>query len=121
MCQDVVRLGGVARGMTEAFRAAAIALAAMTALTAYSTSAFADDDAEDQARARAAVARGEALPVSRILEIAQREVPGQVMEVELEWDDDRLEYDVKVLTESGRVREIEIDAGDGRVLSVEDD
>ena len=96
-------------------------MTALVSLTAYSTSALADDDAEDQARARAAVARGEALPVSRILEIAQREVPGQVIEVELEWDDDRLEYEVKVLTESGRVREIEIDASNGRVLSVEDD
>lgn len=107
--------------MTQAFRTALIALAAFAALTGYSTVASADDDAEDQARARAAVARGEVLPVSRILEIAQREVPGQVIDVELEWDDDRLEYDVKVLTESGRVREVEIDAGNGRVLSVEDD
>lgn len=107
--------------MTQSFRAAAIALAAMVSLTSYATAAFADDDAQDQARARAAVARGEALPVSRILEIAQREVPGQVIEVELDWDDDRLEYDVKVLTASGRVREVEIDAGNGRVLSVEDD
>lgn len=107
--------------MTPAMRRAAIALAAMMAFAAYSTSASADDDAEDQARARAAVARGEALPVVRILEIAQREVAGQVIDVELDWDDDRLEYDVKVLTESGRVREVEIDAANGRVLSVEDD
>ena len=67
------------------------------------------------------MARGEALPVSRILEIALREVAGQVIEVELKWDDDRLEYDVKVLTDAGRVREIEIDAANGQVLSVEDD
>lgn len=107
--------------MSQALRRAAIALTALASLAAYSTAALADDDAEDQARARAAVARGEALPVTRILEIAQREVPGQVIEVELEWDHDRLEYEVKVLTDAGRVREVEIDAANGRVLSVEDD
>ena len=107
--------------MSQALRKIAIALAALLAVTGHATSASADDDGEDQARARAAVARGEALPVSRILEIAQHEVPGQVIEVELEWDHDRLEYEVKVLTDAGRVREIEIDAANGRVLSVEDD
>jgi uncharacterized membrane protein YkoI len=107
--------------MSQAFRKTVIALTALLAVAGYATSASADDDAEDQARARAAVARGEALPVSRILEIAQHEIPGQVIEVELEWDHDRLEYEVKVLTDAGRVREIEIDASNGRVLSVEDD
>lgn len=106
--------------MTQAIRRTAIALTALLSMPAYAAPAFADDD-EDQARARAAVARGEALPVVRILEIAQREVSGQVIDVELEWDDGRLEYDVKVLTASGRVREVEIDAGSGQVLSVEDD
>ena len=65
--------------------------------------------------------RGEILPLARILQIVQREQPGDVIEVELERDDGRWEYDVKVLTADGIVRKVTLAARDGAVLKVRDD
>jgi uncharacterized membrane protein YkoI len=70
---------------------------------------------------RAALQRGEVLPLPKILAIAQEQVPGDVIEVELESKRGALVYEIKVLTQSGRVREIKIDARNGKVLKIEDD
>mgnify|MGYP003579759015 CR=1 FL=1 len=90
---------------------------------------LADDDDGDkrarkqreQAEARAALQRGDILPLPRILEHAQRAVPGDVIEVELERKDRGYRYEVKVLTARGLVHEIKLDAKTGAVLSIEDD
>ncbi|AMN45910.1 hypothetical protein ACG33_02045 [Steroidobacter denitrificans] len=69
-----------------------------------------------------ALRRGEVLSLAKILTIAERHVPGEVIEVELE-DGKRaaLIYEIKILTPTGRIREIEIDARTGKVLKIEDD
>lgn len=88
------------------------------------TSSFADDDREkqrEQDAIREALQRGETLALVRILGIAQQAVPGDVIEVELERKRDALVYEIKVLTPSGRVREIKVDARTGTVLEIEDD
>jgi uncharacterized membrane protein YkoI len=77
--------------------------------------------AREHEEIRAALQRGEVLPLGRILAIAQEKVPGDVIEVELENKRGALVYEIKVLTESGRVREIKIDARQGTVLKIEDD
>jgi uncharacterized membrane protein YkoI len=80
---------------------------------------------DDHLEAQRLLAAGEILPLARVLEIVRREVPGPVVEVELEREDDdgpvRWEYDVEVLMESGIVRKVKLDARDGRVLRIEDD
>ena len=55
------------------------------------------------------------------IEKATQLVPGDVLKVELESDDDRYLYEVKVLAENGRVREIKLDAQDGSLIEIEDD
>ncbi len=70
---------------------------------------------------RAALQRGEVLPLAKILAIAQQHVPGDILEVELETERSALIYEIKVLTRSGRVREIEIDARTGTIVQIEDD
>jgi len=70
---------------------------------------------------REALQRGEVLPLVKILTIATKEVPGDVIEVELEDEREALVYEIKILTSTGRVREVEIDARTGTVLSIEDD
>lgn len=75
----------------------------------------------DHDDARAAVAAREALPLTRIVEIAQRAVPGEIVEVELEHEHGRLIYEVEVLTRTGRLRKVEIDARTGQVLEIEDE
>jgi uncharacterized membrane protein YkoI len=80
-----------------------------------------DGDAREHDAIRGALQRGEVLPLAKILAIAQEKVPGDVIEVELESKRDALVYEIKVLTQSGRVREIKIDARTGTVLKIEDD
>lgn len=74
----------------------------------------------EQEAIRAAVQRGEVLPLPRILYIAQAKVPGDIVKVELEYESTGIEYEVKILTPSGRVREVEIDARTGAVIRIED-
>ena len=61
------------------------------------------------------------LPLARILAIAQRRVPGDVVEVDLDDDDGRPEYELEILTADGRSIEIKIDARTGTILEVEED
>lgn len=87
------------------------------------TASLADDDDKQREHdaIREALQRGEALPLVRILAIAQQAVPGDVIEVELERKRSGLIYEIKVLTETGRVREVKIDARTGSILKIEDD
>ncbi len=98
-------------------------LAMFLVLALAGSPALADDDDyyADQDRIRAAVERGEALPLERVLAAAARHVPGEVIEVELDEDDGHLLYELKVLSRSGAVRELKLDARTGALLSVEDD
>lgn len=61
------------------------------------------------------------LPLARILAIAQAEVPGEVIEVDLDEDDGIEIYELSILTSAGRKIEMEIDARTGRILDVEED
>lgn len=98
--------------------AAPLALAAMAGLFPV-PAALADKD--DHVEARALLQRGEILPLAKILEAAQRRVPGDVIEVDLEREDGGWEYDVKVLTPTGLVRKITLDARSGAVVKIKDD
>jgi uncharacterized membrane protein YkoI len=77
----------------------------------------------DHDYAREAVRRGEILPITRILPEVQRRVPGTVIEIELDDDDDgrRIEYEIKILTAAGRVIEVKVDARTGRIREIEED
>ena len=80
-----------------------------------------DDKGHEHDAIRGALQRGEVLPLAKILAIAQEKVPGDVIEVDLESKRGAIVYEIKVLTQSGRVREIYINARDGTVLKIEDD
>lgn len=99
----------------------AIALFAVSALVV-SPRAMADHHGhDDHIEARALLQRGEILPLSRILVIVQQQVAGDVIEVELDNGKHGWEYEVKVLTADGRVREVKLNAGNGTVREIEDD
>ncbi len=61
------------------------------------------------------------MELARALEIADTHVHGEVLKVELERDDDRFVYEIKVLADNGRVREIKLDAYTGGLIKIEDD
>ncbi|GAP38774.1 PepSY domain-containing protein [Piscinibacter sakaiensis] len=70
----------------------------------------------EQDRARAAVQAGAVLPLRTVLERLEREHPGQVLEVELEREDGRWVYEIKLLQAGGRLVKLELDAATGELL-----
>lgn len=75
--------------------------------------AWADSDHD---RARAALVAGEVLPLTEVLQRVARQHPGHVLEVELEREDGRWVYELKLLLGDGGVLKLEVDARDGTVL-----
>lgn len=90
-------------------------LAAGIALLLGGAGARADSD---QDRARAAVQAGQVLPLASLLQRLEREYPGQLLEVELEDDDGRLIYEVRLLQADGRLLKLKLDAASGETLRV---
>jgi uncharacterized membrane protein YkoI len=98
---------------TFPFRTLATALVLAGAMAATGVRASSDSDHD---RARDAVQAGQVLPLKTVLERLEREHPGQVLEVELERDDGRWVYEVKLLQAGGRLVKLALDAGSGEVL-----
>ena len=73
----------------------------------------------DHDRARAAVEAGEILPLPALLEQLQRTNPGQVLALELEKDDGRWIYEIKLLQNDGRLVKLDVDARTAHVLKLE--
>ena len=59
---------------------------------------------------------GKILPMEDILGRARAAQPGQIVEVELEREDGRYVYEVKVIDDADKVHRLELDAGSGEVL-----
>lgn len=71
----------------------------------------------DHDQARAAVQAGEVLPLRTLLDRLEKSHPGQVLEVELERDDGRWVYELKLLQAGGRLVKLKVDARSGELLS----
>ncbi|MGA0991528.1 MAG: PepSY domain-containing protein, partial [Burkholderiaceae bacterium] len=67
-------------------------------------------------RARAALRAGEVLPLQVLLQRVQAEYPGRVLGIELEREDGRWIYEVKLLDPSGQLNKLELNAATGAVL-----
>ena len=72
---------------------------------------------EGSRRAREGVRSGDLVPLESLLELARRDHPGEVLEVEL----DDGEYEIEILRDDGRVVELTFDARSGRLLESEFD
>lgn len=79
------------------------------------------DSLPDFELAQDAVARGEILPLARILRLLEQEHPGTVVEVELEYSHGIRVYEVELITPDGRLIEVDIDATTGQILDVEEE
>ena len=80
-----------------------------------SSSRFSQDDA------REALRKGKVMPLASILDIADKRQPGTVIAVDLETRHGRWIYEIDVITEDGRRRELRLDARNGEILAVEDE
>jgi len=76
------------------------------------------DGRKDHEVARQALMAGEILPLRQVLERIEREHRGEVLEVELEHEDNRWIYEVKMLRRDGGINKLLIDARDGQVLEI---
>ncbi|ATE59897.1 PepSY domain-containing protein [Thauera sinica] len=94
--------------------AAAIAVAAGIAAVA-ATPAAADDRprADEVRKLREA---GKILSMEDILNRSRAAQPGQVVEIELDDDDGRYTYEVKLIDDANRVHKLKLDASTGEVL-----
>ena len=79
-----------------------------------------EDDDHSYDRARRANQRGEILDLAEIYTRAAAQVPGRVLEAELEKELGRWVYELKILDTRGRVRELKLDARTGKIVSEED-
>lgn len=95
-------------------RPAAILLAALTLIAGASAGA----SEADHDRARAALERGEVLPLRAVLDKVERDYPGEVVEVELEREHGKWIYEIRILRSGGSLVRLDVDARDGRVLGV---
>jgi hypothetical protein len=92
-----------------------IALGAAAALFAPPARADRDHD-----RARLAVVRGEALPLSDILTRVKSELGGEVIGVSFEQDANRWVYEFRVIAPAGRLMEVYVDAATAKIIKRED-
>jgi len=106
-------------------RITALGLAAslsIGALIGLAPPAAADDHHErghydkDQDLARAALERGDALPLAEVLTRVAPTLSGEVVGIELEREDGRLVYELKVIAPNGRVREVYVDAATAEIV-----
>lgn len=75
----------------------------------------------DHEIAQDAMLRGEILPLVDILERLAAVQPGAVIEVEIEIEDGLRIYEIELISPDGRILEVDIDAGTGEILSLEED
>ena len=93
---------------------AATLAAAIGALTLLPSPATAGDDARID-EIRRLREEGKVLPVEEILARSRQAQPGQVVEVELDDEDGRYVYEVKIIDDADRVHKLELDAASGEV------
>lgn len=74
------------------------------------------DDRHDHDRARAALKAGEVLPLQAVLDKVREVHPGDVLAVELEREDGRWVYELKLLQRDGRLLRLDVDARTGTIL-----
>lgn len=82
-----------------------------------SMTAFADDD--DHLKARQLVEAGAILPLEQLIDQAQLEHPGRILEVEFEQENERYVYEIELVDSNGEVWELEYDAKTGDLIEKE--
>jgi uncharacterized membrane protein YkoI len=97
----------------------AILSAALLALALGGAGPVGSADQADTRQLREAVQRGELASLDSIIEDALRRLPGRVVDVEFDLEDD--EYEIEILDADGRVWELEYRASTGEFKDMEED
>ncbi|WP_214630535.1 PepSY domain-containing protein [Paenibacillus agaridevorans] len=105
---------------TGSSSASATSKPAATTKPAQSTASSDSKSAAGSANSGSAATAANIITVERAVEIAKQAVKGELIRVETERDDGRLEYEVKLKTANGTA-EVEIAASSGKVLDIDYD
>jgi uncharacterized membrane protein YkoI len=107
---------------------AAVMMSAMTPAMSFADPSGHEGTGEarhDHDRARQALQQGEVRPIAEILRRVEAEVPGEVIEVELERENvlgkRRWVYEIKLIAPDGRLLGVLVDAPTAEILAVEED
>lgn len=95
-----------------------IAIAAGVLFLVSTSTGLSDDDHD---RAKKLKEAGDILPLERIIEKAEAEHPGHILEAGLEEKKGRLIYELEILDHNGIVWELKFDARTGELLKQEQD
>lgn len=76
---------------------------------------------EDHIDARRLSEAGEILAFEEIIRNIRRDYPGTIIEVELEWINEQIVYEIEILNKQGYVNKIYLDARTADVLDIEND
>lgn len=74
---------------------------------------------EDADNARAALARGEILPLADILSRVEAQFDSRMIEVEFDAEDGRYFYEFELISRDGVIRDVTVDGATGEVLEIE--
>src|SRR5262245_10489415 len=85
--------------------------------------AVADNEQRDHDLARKALLEGRIRPLTEITEVVRSKVPGEILSVQIEVDDQRRRfvYEFDVITPDGKLREVDVDAATATILKIEED
>jgi len=101
-------------------RTATLSLALAAASIALATGIGVDfahaDDRIRRSEVRELREAGKILPMEDILSRTRSAQPGQVVEIELEREDGRLVYEVKLIDDADTIHKLELDAATGEVI-----
>jgi uncharacterized membrane protein YkoI len=96
-------------------------MAALAGLMAVAP-AMADDKKHDQELARKALLEGRIRSLAEITERVKPRLPGEILGVEIEVEDNgRFIYEFDVIEPGGKLKEVEVDAATAEILKIEDD
>ncbi|MCO5102237.1 MAG: PepSY domain-containing protein [Burkholderiaceae bacterium] len=94
----------------------ALAVASIGLATAVGADFAHADDRIRRSEVRELREAGKILPMEDILSRTRSAQPGQVVEIELEREDGRLVYEVKLIDDADAIHKLELDAATGEVL-----
>src|SRR5262245_17162125 len=85
--------------------------------------AMADNEERDHDLARKALLEGRIRPLTEITEVVRSKVPGEILSVQIEVDDQkgRFVYEFDIITPAGKLKEVDIDAATATILNIEED
>lgn len=100
-------------------------LTALLALVALAWPAKAGDDEHDERhkhpdQLREAVERGDIKPLSDVLRSVQPKLPGEIVGVEAEYKNGTWMYEFRVLSDAGRLYEVEVNAATAKIAKIEE-